>query len=797
MINKTIGFLFFACCCFNINAQTKSANYNDNYNIVWNTPSKNASESMPCGGGDIGMNVWVENGDLLVYVAKSGNFDENNALMKTGRIRIKLDSKETTSLELHPDIPKLKKGKAANFKQELHLQEGFITVEGENHGVKIKVTIWADVYSPVAHFDITSNKKINVEASYESWRYQDRVIKARENFANSWKWAAPKNNVYKKDVIDFNGNEVLFYHHNSAKTIFDTTVFQQGMTAVKDQLYDPLEKLTFGGSFKGKNFSPAGTYEGEYVNTDYKGWKLRSNAASKQHTLSLCLYNAQVDDIETWKRSLDSIGKKAIDNNIALSNSRLWWQNFWNRSFIQIDPSNINSKAWEAGRNFQLFRYMLACNAYGQWPTKFNGGLFTVDPVFTDTANKLTPDYRNWGGGLHTGQNQRLVYFPMIKNGDWDMLQPQFNFYLRILKNAELRSKVYWNHGGACFTEQMENYGLPDFAEYGQKRPDGFDKGVEYNAWLEYEWDTVFEFCLMMLEEAEYTGKDIGDKIPFIESCLQFFDEHYQYLAKQRGAKALDGNGKLILYPGSGAETYKMAYNSTSTIAALQVVGLRLLGLFSNETTKELHNPDTNKINRLNRLAAFLHRLPGINFQTFNGHTTIAPAKSWERINNTESTQLYPVFPWGIYGVGKPGLDTALNTFRYDTNVVKFKSYVGWKQDNIFAARLGLADEAWQLTSQKLQNSPRRFPAFWGPGFDWVPDHNWGGSGMIGLQEMLMQVDDKKIMLFPAWPKNIDVHFKMNAPYSTTVEAEVKNGKVINVKILPVERMKDVVVLLQ
>ena len=57
------------------------------------------------------------------------------------------------------------------------------------------------------------------------------------------------------------------------------------------------------------------------------------------------------------------------------------------------------------------------------------------------------------------------------------------NFYLRILKNAELRSKVYWNHGGACFTEQMENYGLPDFAEYGQKRPESYDKGMEYNAW--------------------------------------------------------------------------------------------------------------------------------------------------------------------------------------------------------------------------------------------------------------------------------------------------------------------------
>lgn len=30
----------------------------DCYNVVWDTPSRNALESMPCGAGDIGMNVW-------------------------------------------------------------------------------------------------------------------------------------------------------------------------------------------------------------------------------------------------------------------------------------------------------------------------------------------------------------------------------------------------------------------------------------------------------------------------------------------------------------------------------------------------------------------------------------------------------------------------------------------------------------------------------------------------------------------------------------------------------------------
>jgi hypothetical protein len=331
----------------------------------------------------------------------------------------------------------------------------------------------------------------------------------------------------------------------------------------------------------------------------------------------------------------------------------------------------------------------------------------------------------------------------------------------------------------------MENFGLPNFAEYGQKRPAGFDKGMEYNAWLEYEWDTVLEFCLMMLQEQEYTGKDIHDRIPFIESCLRFFDEHYQYLAKQRGIKPLDGKGKLVIYPGSGAETFKMAYNPVSTIAALQTITHKLLALSAGYLDDESRK----------YWQKFLQRIPDLSYTSFNGHPTIAPAKSWERINNIESPQLYPVFPWGMYGIGKPGLDTAINTFLYDSNVVKFKSHMGWKQDNIWAARLGLADEAWKLSSLKLQNSNRRFPTFWGPGFDWVPDHNWGGSGMIGLQEMLLQADRNKIWLFPAWPKEVDVHFKLHAPNNTVVEAELKNGKVMMLKVFPENRKNDIVLM--
>jgi hypothetical protein len=57
-----------------------------------------------------------------------------------------------------------------------------------------------------------------------------------------------------------------------------------------------------------------------------------------------------------------------------------------------------------------------------------------------------------------------------------------------------------------------------------------------------------------------------------------------------------------------------------------------------------------------------------------------------------------------------------------------------------------------------------RFPAFWGPNNDWVPDMDHGGGGMSALQYMLLQADDGVISLMPAWPKDWEVDFRVNIP---------------------------------
>ena len=758
-----LGSLLFTTI---LHAQVKELAEN---NITWTSQSANAGGSMPCGGGDIGLNVWVENGDVLFYLSRSGTFDENNQVLKLGRVRLKLSPNPFNGND---------------FKQELRLQEGTVVISGGN----TQVTIWVDVFRPLVHADIKSGKAVKVTASYESWRYADHLItEAREFRANSYKVNQSFPVSIYKDNITFSNNQVLFYHRNRSdmENIFNYTVRKEGMNAVMDSMFDPITNNTFGGLMKGDGMKAAGVDSGKYAETAFRSWSLETPKPVHSQQLEIGIHIDQSPTVDNWHKGLLALVADA-DHTIktAEAKSREWWQQFWNRSYIFIDSKD--SALRSVSRNYQLFRYQLGCNAYGKWPTKFNGGLFTFDPVYVDKRMPFSPDFRLWGGGTMTAQNQRLVYYPLLKSGDFDMLKPQFDFYLRSQRNAELRSKVYWNHNGACFTEQIENFGLPDITEYNLDRPAGYDAGMEYNAWLEYLWETVFEFCQMMLETERYEGRDIKEYIPFIESCLTFYDEHYQLLARQRGSKPFDEKGHYVLYPSSAAETYKMTYNSVTVISALKTILERILELPSSylDTTAR------------KKWTTMLGRIPPLSFEEYDGHKTIAPAQAWQRIQNTEIPQLYPVFPWGIYGVGKPDLDIAVNTYKYDPKAIKEHSYIGWKQSNIFAARLGLTQEAAELTLLKFKDGPHRFPSFWGPGFDWTPDHNWGGSAMIGLQEMLLQTDGRKIYLLPSWPNNWNVHFKLHAPYNTTVEAVVKEGKIITLTVTPESRAADVIIMI-
>lgn len=726
------------------------------YNVRWTTQSKHSGESMPCGGYDCGANVWVEDDALFLYLDRTGSFDENNQALKLGRLRI---------LPADPIF-------RTNFSQTLCLDEGCIRITGGD----TEIEIWYETGRPAAHIDIRSETPRSFDVIYESWRLAPRELTTVERFAATTYNGYLGSVTTFPDTVEPGSEQLIFYHRNdNAHLSFDFEVTQQGLGQYRDQMYNPQKDLTFGGCLFGRGLTYTGVREGMYADVPYKGYAYHLPADSR-HALCLCFETGQYEELAGWKQALaDQVAAAQADPQ-AQARARAWWRQYWERSYIHINPTrNPSDTGFMLSRNYTLFRYMLGCNAYGKYPTKFNGGMFIVDPenlMEPDDAGRaelhgVSPDFRRWGGGTHTAQNQRLVYWGMLKAGDFDCMRPQFDYYKNALSNAELRTRVYWGHEGCSFCEQLSNAGLPLGWEYGYPagmtdmdshvRPQNLEQGEPRSAWIRYYYLSQIEFAYMIVQYHRYCGADIAEYIPFIESCVTFFFEHYKQRHFLNANHPYDADGKLVIFPSTALETYKDALNPTDVIAGLTALLTELSALPAYVDAAHY--------------AELLTHIPAIPMGEVNGKKVIRPAYSWTHIINHEIPELYPVYPYGLIDLrDEEMVRIARNT--WEVVPEDCRGFVSWHQDPIFLARLGMQEEATELTIRKLADSPRRFPAFWGPGHDWIPDHNWGGSGMIALQEMLVQQCGDTIYLLPAFPPAWEVSYKLHLAGGLVIEVE-------------------------
>ena len=166
-----------------------------------------------------------------------------------------------------------------------------------------------------------------------------------------------------------------------------------------------------------------------------------------------------------------------------------------------------------------------------------------------------------------------------------------------------------------------------------------------------------------------------------------------------------------------------------------------------------------------------------------------------------ELPELYAVFPYRLYAIGCPDFDLGRRSVEAYVPPEPRTRYPlegmvgGWRLNLVQVAFVGKATQAARMvTSNFASHDPgSRFPAFWGPNQVGLPDQSHGGITMTALQAMLLQVDGKKMYLFPAWPKDWDVNFKLHALYNTTVEGELRGGKVTSLKVTPKSRAADLV----
>lgn len=429
-------------------------------------------------------------------------------------------------------------------------------------------------------------------------------------------------------------------------------------------------------------------------------------------------------------------------------------------------------------RGYVLQRYVQACQGRGEYPIKFNGGFYTVEPAAM--GRPFNADWRNWGDSQWY-QNVRHMYHPMLEQGDFEMMEPFFRLYESVRPLAEARSRFYHGTKGAYFPETMTDYGTYAGGDYGWDR-NGLRPADVQSTWWSKAWNQGPELVALMLDRWDYTRDEAFLKrraLPMAESVLRYFDTRFKR----------DANGKIVLDPTQSIETFWYGVvNDMPSTAGLIAITDRLCALPARLTTPEQR--------------AFFARMrkacPDLPMQTAeDGARELAPAEKHEtERHNVENPELYAVWPFRVVSLAHPALlPEARRAYADRVNHLD----VGWGYDGNVAALLGLTGEAARILQVKCHNSHPgyRWPATWGPNFDWIPDQNHGGNLLNTANLMLLQGEPLEaggaIRILPAWPKAWDVDFKLHAPGNTVVHCVAKAGRIVTLEVTPRSRAKDVV----
>lgn len=721
------------CILLIINILQISAQKAGDYSPVWTLPSHNSAGSMPLGNGESGANLWVEeDGGLLFYLSRTDAISEANRLMKLGRVRV--------SLSPNPFL----KGKP--FRQTLLLDEGAIEIEAGEADEKTVLRFFWDMDGNTAYLTCESRTKREIRATAESWRREEHTL-AKNESTSSWTLHPLPDDLKiteSADVFLPEKNAVAWMHANRGSQLYDLIMKHQDLESLKENFPDLVSGRIFGVYMSGESLSR--------LNDSVLCTKNPVNKA----IIKITTHSAQVKSPEEWTRQI-KINDARSQLNKALAGSRGWWKKYWERSYVYIDIPDNQDFAFRLTQSCILQRFMAAGSGRGNLPIKFNGSIFTADPVFTNEQYPLNPDYRNWGNDFWF-QNTRLPYFSMLASGDFDLMKPFFRFYLDRLPAFRALAKKFYGAEGFFIPETATVFGTYSNGDYGWNR-EGVTPDKVTNEYIRHIWSQTPEMIKIMLDYCSKAGDTAflrSTAVPFAREALEYFDSRF-----------VAGKNNMRIEPTQSIETYWYnVANDLPCVAGLHCVTEALLNLPENAMSKSDRD-------FFSRIAGTLPEIP-VQW-TVEGDIFI-PAERYLNIQrNVENPELYAVFPFDITGKSDSIREIGIRTYKRRI----YSQNRGWGQDGQTAAMLGLTDDLPEMLKAKVANTNpnHRFPTMWGPNYDWTPDQDHGSNLLLTVQAMLLQNRNGKNLILPAWPKDWNVVFKLYAPNQTVVEGEYRDGK--------------------
>ena len=360
IISTTLSLVFLALFIYPATGDDGTDGDPSRYDVVYNTPADGPAGSVPLGNGEVAANTWIEpNGDIVLLLARTDAWSDNGRLLKIGRVRIHVE----------PNL--LSDNVAANgeYQQSLSLKDATLYVTWGPQGNAIHTVIWIDANRPVIEVDLQTDKPSVATASIELWRTEPHELATIECSDVMLDRSMPDNKhgptVVAPDTLLEASPEgsVGWYHHNFKSV--GPTIHAETQGVADFPRADPLLNRTFGAII-----TSVGSYRHDKSQL--------ISPQSSDHHFSLYVTSEYPSSPTEWSQMTESLiaRTEALPIEKRRADHMLWWNDFWNRSWINI--TKIDSSLSHGLVPANDYKVRIGNDQHGENPFKGQIGRLTI-----------------------------------------------------------------------------------------------------------------------------------------------------------------------------------------------------------------------------------------------------------------------------------------------------------------------------------------------------------------------------------------------------------------------------------
>ncbi|MBD1555696.1 hypothetical protein HC752_01940 [Vibrio sp. S9_S30] len=484
-----------------------------------------------------------------------------------------------------------------------------------------------------------------------------------------------------------------------------------------------------------------------------------------------------------------------------LQNAKSEWHNRWaNVMPIRIDVDrNDTSKPealFESARTLNL--YYSSIGAQGQYPITQGGRSRLIGPG--KEANRQWNYY--YGGDWNF--NSRNQYYTMLASGQAHLMKPYFEWYTGNLSKSEenTRDNFPSTVEGVCITDNnrydKHNYYV---SISGNDLGDGTEHiGVEYcnpnsHWYTTNQYETGAAVALTLFQYADLTGDTA-----YLESKAEFIRKVTLFMAT---VGEVDSTTGKYTVKGNTFENWFYTQNPSLIVASMKALFPKVRAWAQNKVDSNSDGkgdyaalirkidsvtpympslPITNK-NHGSDNAYWRQSDPNISKTDSNAILAWTENKLNSGLSNFQNPEMEAVWPYNLFGVGKPDLALAQRSYNYQY----FPNRYEWNFDATWAARLGLKDKVADSLLYSLKHhiygGAQLTNGFSSGGHpDFGPDNGHGQIEMLGnmshgIQESIVQYYDGVLRLGVGLPNTWTLQGAAKIAGQHIVAADFQSGE--------------------